>query len=198
MKGILKRLSDAIAIARCKGGPVFGKDPTERLPGEPTSGPYIRVVEYSPILFWQCPNKLERCTSCPRLQAYRQGLSVEKDRANHLQVTVGSDQVKPNMGDSDWEAAQVDYIHGNYRFTPWSSGARVRAEPDAVSVFGAKVNVDPHTHAILNPIAPGVINPEHCTEHRDGKGYQLSGCVEIARHDVPFIKEFILTQRGVT
>lgn len=164
---LLIRIRRAWSVLRCQGGPISRKVLEPALDGQAAGGIDIRILDEIPPIGWQCSNRLESCGTCPRFQAYRQGLMARKHGTGDLHVQSGSDQVESNMGHCDRKAAEIEHLKHQQ--------------------FGAIVTLPAghsyaHPNPVQTPVSPGVNE----AESRAKQGNAERDCLdEILIHGAP-------------
>lgn len=167
MSSLLKRLQRALLVLRCSGDPIFvhGTGATDEL--QTTRGGCIEASNSLPSIGWRFCHGLHHCDRCPRFEAYRQGLAARKDGHRDLSVSIGSEQIHTNVGHRDRESAQVDQVD---KEDPGSRCGLTERDLQAQS------------SPVLDPVSPGVVDAEHGTQQRDGKGDVLENGLGFRSH----------------
>jgi len=133
----------------------------------------VSALQSAELAIFSCSQMYDRCAACPRFHAHRHLFSVGRMWPSNLKVLASRAVVKPNLNDSHRESAEID-----------------NAQHDALVASGVNARPGSETkpHAIGAQHAPGVDNPQHCTEHC----HRQRDCLnrQVAHAD-------ILHQRGV-
>lgn len=171
---LLMRLKAAWLVLGCQGGPIFVKHAAAADPLEIARGQCVRTPYEVPSIGWRECERLNCRESCPRFEAYRQGLTAHEYRARDLCMPLCPDQIKPDVRNGDREAAQVDHFNEERLHS-------ISAIPHG--------RLNPKAHPVLNPVAPGVVDTQDCAKQCDGEGHDLKNGFGVCSHGTTLAEE---------
>lgn len=182
-RSLLARLRQALVVARCTGGPIFIERPAAAHALQPTRGQCVSAPDAEPSIGWHFCERLKNCDRCPRFEAYRQGLAAEKTWDWDLSVSVGADQVKPDVRDSDGEGAEVQHFDHESIGPTANHAAR---------------DFHPHANPVVHPVAPGVEDSKTSAQQGDGQGNKVENGFGVGVHVLTLADQVAaLRQRGL-